>query len=105
MAASVSAYAVSRTFFASGYSSPASSKNSTPVVRGIRWSTRRSATASPRNFSFPKVSIAAAAESAAALVGANLADVGTGIEGAGDPRLDDAEERAGRARARAERLM
>lgn len=48
---------------------------------------------------------AAAAESAATLVGANLADVGAGIEGAGDPRLDDAEERAGRARARAERLM
>lgn len=48
---------------------------------------------------------AAAAESASTLVGANLADAGVGIEGPGDPRVDDAEERAGRARARAERLM
>ncbi len=48
---------------------------------------------------------AAAAESASTLVGANLADAGVGIEGPADPRVDDAEERAGRARARAERLM
>lgn len=49
---------------------------------------------------------AAAAESAAALVGANIADSNT-IEGAelADPRVEDVEERAGRARTLAERLV
>ena len=44
---------------------------------------------------------AAAAESAAMLVGANLADAGE----LADPRAEDAEERAGMARAMAERLL
>ena len=44
---------------------------------------------------------AAAAEAAAMLVGTNLADAGE----VGDPRAEDAEERAGLARARAERLL
>ena len=44
---------------------------------------------------------ASAAESAAMLAGANLADAGE----TADPRADDAEERAGRARALAERLV
>ena len=44
---------------------------------------------------------AAAAESAAALVGANIADAGE----LADPRLEHVEERAGHARALAERLV
>ena len=49
---------------------------------------------------------AAAAESAAALVGANIADsdMTVGAELA-DPRLEHVEERAGHARALAERLV
>lgn len=43
----------------------------------------------------------AAAESAAALVGANIADSGE----LADPRVEDVEERAGRARTLAERLV
>lgn len=43
----------------------------------------------------------AAAESASALVGANIADAGD----LADPRLEHVEERAGHARALAERLM
>jgi formiminotetrahydrofolate cyclodeaminase len=49
---------------------------------------------------------AAAAESASALVGANIADAGEvaeGLDGWGDPRVEDAEERAGEARRLAER--
>lgn len=49
---------------------------------------------------------AAAAESASALVGANIADTGEvagGLDGWGDPRVEDAEERAGEARRLAER--
>ncbi|GAA4876513.1 cyclodeaminase/cyclohydrolase family protein [Actinomycetospora straminea] len=44
---------------------------------------------------------AAAAESAAALVGANIADAGE----LGDPRVEHVEERAGHARTLAERLV
>jgi len=44
---------------------------------------------------------AAAAESAAALVGANIADAGE----LADPRVEHVEERAGHARALAERLV
>jgi formiminotetrahydrofolate cyclodeaminase len=49
---------------------------------------------------------AAAAESASTLVGANIADAGEvtgGLDGWGDPRVEDAEERAGEARRLAER--
>ncbi len=49
---------------------------------------------------------AAAAESASALVGTNIADTGEvagGLDGWGDPRVEDAEERAGEARRLAER--
>ncbi|MCD2193397.1 cyclodeaminase/cyclohydrolase family protein [Actinomycetospora endophytica] len=49
---------------------------------------------------------AAAAESASALVGANIADTGEvagGLDGWGDPRVEAAEERAGEARRLAER--
>lgn len=49
---------------------------------------------------------AAAAEAAAGLVGANIADAGEvvgGLDGFGDPRIDDAAERAGEARRLAER--
>ena len=42
----------------------ASSRNSTPVILGIRWSTRNSATGSPRSFSLPRVSSADSPESA-----------------------------------------
>lgn len=48
---------------------------------------------------------ATAAEAAAMLVGTNLADVGDGLDALADPRVEDAEERAGMARARAERLL
>jgi formiminotetrahydrofolate cyclodeaminase len=44
---------------------------------------------------------AAAAEAAAMLVGANIADAGE----LADPRVEDVEERAGRARTLAERLV
>jgi formiminotetrahydrofolate cyclodeaminase len=44
---------------------------------------------------------AAAAESAAALVGANIADAGE----LADPRVEHVEERAGHARTLAERLV
>jgi hypothetical protein len=44
---------------------------------------------------------AAAAESAAALVGANIADSGE----LADPRVEHVEERAGHARTLAERLV
>ena len=49
---------------------------------------------------------AAAAESASGLVGTNIADTGEvagGLDGWGDPRVEDAEERAGEARRLAER--
>ena len=49
---------------------------------------------------------AAAAESASTLVGVNIADTGEvagGLDGWGDPRVEDAEERAGEARRLAER--
>jgi formiminotetrahydrofolate cyclodeaminase len=49
---------------------------------------------------------AAAAESASALVGINIADTGEvaqGLDGWGDPRVEDAAERAGEARRLAER--
>ena len=49
---------------------------------------------------------AAAAESAAVLVGINSADTGEvtgGLDGWGDPRVEDAQDRAGEARRLAER--
>ena len=49
IAASVSAYAVSSTRLASGTTSIASSRNSTPVMPGMRWSASSTATSSPRS--------------------------------------------------------
>ena len=48
MAASVSAYAVSRTRFAWGAIFSARARNSTPLMPGIRWSATSRATGSPR---------------------------------------------------------
>ena len=60
IAASVSAYAVSSSIFASGAWSLAWASISTPVICGIRWSVTRSATGSSRSASRPITSRASA---------------------------------------------
>jgi hypothetical protein len=64
IAASVSAYAVSRTRLASGTTSIARSRKSTPVVPGIRWSASSSAVVSPRSLNSRSASSADGPDSA-----------------------------------------
>lgn len=64
IAASVSAYAVSSTRRAAGKMSIAASRNSTPVISGIRWSASSSATCSPRSLTSRSASSASGPEEA-----------------------------------------
>ena len=60
IAASVSAYAVSSSSFASGACGRAWASISTPVIRGIRWSVTSNATGSSRSASRASTSSASA---------------------------------------------